>query len=132
MAGEEPVEKGRAGAPDMEVSGRTRCESCSYHGFLNSPGVDYKKYRTIHQPYMLSSAGHTHLKNVYPQIMVMASDSCLLTLLCAYIMLFIRRCFMRITVHVPDKVGKEAQRLAENEKKSVSSIVAQSIEFFIN
>ena len=39
---------------------------------------------------------------------------------------------MRITVHVPDKVGKEAQRLAENEKKSVSSIVAQSIEFFIN
>ena len=39
---------------------------------------------------------------------------------------------MRITVHVPDRVGKEARRLAENEKRSVSSIVAQSIEFFMN
>jgi metal-responsive CopG/Arc/MetJ family transcriptional regulator len=39
---------------------------------------------------------------------------------------------MRITVHVPERVGKEVQRLAENEKKSVSSVVAQSIEFFIN
>jgi metal-responsive CopG/Arc/MetJ family transcriptional regulator len=39
---------------------------------------------------------------------------------------------MRITVHLPEKLGKETQRLAENEKKSVSSVVAQSIEFFIN
>lgn len=39
---------------------------------------------------------------------------------------------MRITVHVPDKVGKEARRLAENEKKSLSSVVAQSIALFIN
>jgi len=38
---------------------------------------------------------------------------------------------MRITVHVPEKIGKEVQRLAENEKKSVSSVVARSIEFFI-
>ena len=33
---------------------------------------------------------------------------------------------MRITVHVPEKIGKEVQRLAENEKKSVSSVVARS------
>ncbi len=39
---------------------------------------------------------------------------------------------MRITVHVSEKIGKEVQRLAENEKKSVSSMVAQSIEFFID
>ena len=39
---------------------------------------------------------------------------------------------MRITVHLSDKLGKEAQRLAENENKSVSSVVAQSIEFFIS
>ncbi len=39
---------------------------------------------------------------------------------------------MRITVHVPEKIGKEVQRLAEKEKKSVSSVVARSIEFFID
>lgn len=39
---------------------------------------------------------------------------------------------MRITVHVSEKIGKEVQRLAEDEKKSVSSVVAQSIEFFID
>jgi predicted transcriptional regulator len=39
---------------------------------------------------------------------------------------------MRITIQVADKVGKEAQRLAENEKKSVSSIVTQAIEFFVH
>jgi metal-responsive CopG/Arc/MetJ family transcriptional regulator len=39
---------------------------------------------------------------------------------------------MRITVHVPEKIGKEVQRLAENGKQSVSSVVAQSIEFFID
>ena len=38
---------------------------------------------------------------------------------------------MRITVHIPEEIGKEIQRLATNEKKSVSSVVAQSIEFFI-
>lgn len=38
---------------------------------------------------------------------------------------------MRLTVHVPDEMGKEVQRLAENEKESVSSVVAQSIKFFI-
>jgi metal-responsive CopG/Arc/MetJ family transcriptional regulator len=39
---------------------------------------------------------------------------------------------MRITVHVPEKIGKEVQRMAENGKQSVSSVVAQSIEFFID
>ncbi len=39
---------------------------------------------------------------------------------------------MRITVHLPERIGKEVQRLAENEKKSVSSVVARSIEFFID
>lgn len=38
---------------------------------------------------------------------------------------------MRITVHIPDEIGKEIQRVAANEKKSVSSVVAQSIEIFI-
>ncbi len=38
---------------------------------------------------------------------------------------------MRITVHIPDEMGKEIQRVATNERKSVSSVVAQSIEFFI-
>ena len=39
---------------------------------------------------------------------------------------------MRITVHIPEKIGKDVQRLAENEKRSVSSVVAQSIAFFID
>ena len=39
---------------------------------------------------------------------------------------------MRITVHIPEKIGKDVQRLAENEKQSVSSVVAQSIVFFID
>jgi hypothetical protein len=39
---------------------------------------------------------------------------------------------MRITVHVSENIGKEVQRLAESEKKSVSSVVARSIEFFID
>ncbi len=43
-----------------------------------------------------------------------------------------RGCVMRITVHVPENIGKEVRRLAENEKKSVSSVVARSIEFFID
>ena len=38
---------------------------------------------------------------------------------------------MRLTVHISDEMGKEVRRLAENEKESVSSVVAQSIEFFI-
>lgn len=38
---------------------------------------------------------------------------------------------MRLTVHISEEMGKEVQRLAENEKESVSSVVAQSIEFFI-
>jgi hypothetical protein len=38
---------------------------------------------------------------------------------------------MRITVHIRDEIGKEAQRLAANEKTSLSSVVAQSVEFFI-
>ncbi|MBI4320255.1 MAG: ribbon-helix-helix protein, CopG family [Chloroflexi bacterium] len=38
---------------------------------------------------------------------------------------------MRITVHVPDEIAKEVQRLAANEQRSVSSVVAQSVEFFI-
>lgn len=38
---------------------------------------------------------------------------------------------MRITVHIPDEIGKEIQRVASNDKRSLSSVVAQSIEFFI-
>ena len=33
---------------------------------------------------------------------------------------------MRITVHVSEKIGKEVRRLAEDEKKSVSSVVART------
>ena len=39
---------------------------------------------------------------------------------------------MRLTVHISEEMGKEVQRLAENEKESVSSVVAQSIKFFIS
>lgn len=38
---------------------------------------------------------------------------------------------MRITVHIPDEIASEIQRVAANEQKSVSSVVAQSIEIFI-
>ncbi len=39
---------------------------------------------------------------------------------------------MRFTVHISDEMGREVQRLAENQSQSVSSVVAQSIEFFIS
>ena len=38
---------------------------------------------------------------------------------------------MRITVTVPDRVGEEVQRLAEEEGLSVSGIYAQAAESFV-
>ena len=38
---------------------------------------------------------------------------------------------MRITTHLPDSVARDAKTMAENEKKSVSSIVAEAITYYI-
>ena len=38
---------------------------------------------------------------------------------------------MRITVHVPDSLGKNIKRLAENKDKSVSSITVEDLEYYI-
>ncbi len=39
---------------------------------------------------------------------------------------------MRITTHIPDQIAREAKILAENEKKSVSSIIAEALAYYIN
>ncbi len=38
---------------------------------------------------------------------------------------------MRITTHIPDQIAREAKILAENEKKSVSSIIAEALAYYI-
>jgi hypothetical protein len=38
---------------------------------------------------------------------------------------------MRLTVHIPDKTERDLKTYANNEHKSVSSIVADSIEYYI-
>ncbi len=38
---------------------------------------------------------------------------------------------MRITAHLPDPIARDAKTMAENEKKSVSSIVAEAVTYYI-
>lgn len=38
---------------------------------------------------------------------------------------------MRITAHIPDPIARDVKILAENEKKSVSSIIAEALAFYI-
>lgn len=38
---------------------------------------------------------------------------------------------MRITTHIPDQIARDAKRMAENEKKSVSSIIAEAVTYYI-
>ena len=38
---------------------------------------------------------------------------------------------MRITTHLPDPIARDAKTMAENEKKSVSSIIAEAVTYYI-
>ena len=38
---------------------------------------------------------------------------------------------MRITTHIPDALARDAKIMAENEKKSVSSIIAEALSNYI-
>lgn len=38
---------------------------------------------------------------------------------------------MRITVHIPDNLGRNIKRLAETKDKLVSSITAEALEYYI-
>jgi len=38
---------------------------------------------------------------------------------------------MRITTHIPDTLARDAKILAENEKRSVSSIIAEALTYYI-
>ena len=38
---------------------------------------------------------------------------------------------MRITTHLSDSIARDAKTLAENEKKSVSAVVAEAITYYV-
>ena len=38
---------------------------------------------------------------------------------------------MRITTHIPDLLVRDAKIMVENEKKSVSSIIAEALAYYI-
>ncbi|NWG02121.1 MAG: hypothetical protein HXY44_04595 [Syntrophaceae bacterium] len=38
---------------------------------------------------------------------------------------------MRITTHIPDPLARDAKIMAENEKKSVSSIIAEALTYYL-
>lgn len=38
---------------------------------------------------------------------------------------------MRITTHIPDPLARDAKIMAENEKKSVSSFIAEALTYYI-
>lgn len=38
---------------------------------------------------------------------------------------------MRITTHIPDPIARDVKIMAENEKKSVSSIIAEALAYYI-
>ncbi len=38
---------------------------------------------------------------------------------------------MRITTHIPDQIARDAKVMAENENKSVSSIVSEAVTYYI-
>ena len=39
---------------------------------------------------------------------------------------------MRITTHIPDPLARDTKIMAENEKKSVSSIIAEALDVLHN
>ena len=39
---------------------------------------------------------------------------------------------MRVTVHIKDSLNDDIKRIAGNEHKSVSSLVSESLEYYIN
>jgi len=38
---------------------------------------------------------------------------------------------MRITTHIPDPIARDVKIMAENEKKSVSSLIAEALQYYI-
>ena len=38
---------------------------------------------------------------------------------------------MRVTVHIPERVNNEIKRTAEKERKSVSSFIAEAVQYYI-
>ncbi len=38
---------------------------------------------------------------------------------------------MRITTHIPDPLARDAKIMAENEKKSVSSVIAEALAYYL-
>ena len=38
---------------------------------------------------------------------------------------------MRVTVHIPGRVNNEIKRTAEKERKSVSSFIAEAVQYYI-
>jgi metal-responsive CopG/Arc/MetJ family transcriptional regulator len=38
---------------------------------------------------------------------------------------------MRVTVHIPESVNNEIRRTAEKERKSVSSFIAEAVQYYI-
>lgn len=38
---------------------------------------------------------------------------------------------MRVTVHIPENVSNEIKKTAEKEKKSVSSFIAEAVQYYI-
>ncbi|HDY89588.1 MAG TPA: hypothetical protein ENH82_15940 [bacterium] len=38
---------------------------------------------------------------------------------------------MRITVHIPDTLKREIKITAQNEKRSVSSLVAEAVQYYV-
>ena len=39
---------------------------------------------------------------------------------------------MRLTIHIPDTLEKEIKLSAQSEKKSVSSLVAEAVQYYIH
>jgi metal-responsive CopG/Arc/MetJ family transcriptional regulator len=51
---------------------------------------------------------------------------------CAYYkrIIFRRKDFMRITANIPDQVAKNIRTFAENEKKSISAVISEAVQYF--
>ena len=45
--------------------------------------------------------------------------------------MWINRAKMRITVHIPERMNEEIRRAAEKERKSVSSFIAEAVQYYI-
>lgn len=38
---------------------------------------------------------------------------------------------MRITAHIPDNIAKDVKRFADNEKMSVSAVIAEALQYYV-